>query len=609
MRYIMRNPLNLLSSLQKHSNDRSYTYERLYRNLYNRDLFLLAYQNIYAAPGNMTPGTDGNTIDAMSLNRIDGIIARLKDESYQPQPSRRTYIPKKNGKMRPLGIPSFDDKLVQECVRLMLEAIYEGSFAKTSHGFRPKHSCHTALEQVQKSFSGVKWFVEGDIKGFFDNINHEVMVNILAERIQDERLLRLIRKFLKAGYLEEWHFHNTYSGTPQGGIISPILANIYLDKLDRFMEGLKEDFDCGKKRKLLHEAMLMQARHERLAKKLRETTEETEIKRITRELRELELFRITIPYGDPFDPGYRRLQYVRYADDFLIGVIGSKEDAQRIKEKVKAFVADELKLELSDEKTLITHSEKRARFLGYNIYVRRSVATKRTKDGWVRRHLNGSVCLEMPSEIMRKKLLEYSAMSIETTVHGKENWKAQARVYLINNDALEILDQYNSEIRGFRNYYRIANNASHVSAFGYIMQYSMFKTFAAKYQISMRKAIARLRIGKNFGVRFIGKTGKQEIRLFYHDGFARKRMVKDAVIDRIPNTVRFTSSTSLMDRLAARQCELCGKADVDIEMHHVRKLKDLKGKYEWERFVIARKRKTLALCVDCHRKLHSGKLN
>lgn len=228
----MRNPINVLSSYQKHSSDRSYTFERVYRNLYNRELFLLAYQNIYTAPGNMTPGSDGKTIDAMSLSRIDKLIASLKDESYQPQPSRRTYIPKKNGKLRPLGIPSFDDKLVQECVRLLLEAIYEGRFSNQSHGFRPGRSCHTALSQIQTCFSGVKWFVEGDIKGFFDNIDHNIMVEILAERIHDQKFLRLIRKFLRAGYLEDWTFHNTYSGTPQGGIISPILANIYLDKLD-----------------------------------------------------------------------------------------------------------------------------------------------------------------------------------------------------------------------------------------------------------------------------------------------------------------------------------------------------------------------------------------
>lgn len=599
----------MLSSLQNHSSDRSYTFERLYRNLYNRELFLLAYQNIYASQGNMTKGTDGKTIDAMSLNRIDGIIASLKDESYQPQPSRRTYIPKKNGKLRPLGIPSFDDKLVQECVRLLLEAVYEGSFAKTSHGFRPKHSCHTALSQVQVCFTGVKWFVEGDIKGFFDNINHEVMIGILAEHIKDERFLRLIRKFLKAGYLEDWQYHNTYSGTPQGGIISPILANIYLDKLDRYMEELKKRFDKGAERAVYPETYELEKKRGVLAKKLRNTTSEEEKQVLTEKIHEIDRKKLTIPYSDPFDTSFKRLQYVRYADDFLIGVIGSKEDAIAIKEQVKAFIADILKLELSDEKTLITHSEKRARFLGYDIYVRRSAATKKDKTGRLCRHLNGTVCLEMPTELMRKKLLEYGAMTIEKTVYGKDNWKAKARYYLKDNDDLEILDQYNSEIRGFRNYYRIANNAAHASSFGYIMQYSMFKTFATKYRTTMRRMIGKLRIGKNFGVRFTDKKGKTKTRLFYNEGFARKPLQKNAVVDVIPKTVMYSSKTSLMARLSAGQCELCGKTDCEIEIHHVRKLKDLKGKSYWERFMIARNRKTLALCLDCHEKLHSGNLN
>lgn len=605
----MRNPINLLSSLQNHSSDRSYTFERLYRNLYNRELFLLAYQNIYASQGNMTKGTDGKTIDAMSLNRIDGIIASLKDESYQPQPSRRTYIPKKNGKMRPLGIPSFDDKLVQECVRLLLEAVYESGFARTSHGFRPNHSCHTALSQMQVCFTGVKWFVEGDIKGFFDNINHEVMVGILAERIKDERFLRLIRKFLKAGYLEDWQYHNTYSGTPQGGIISPILANIYLDKLDRYMEELKKRFDKGTTRSVYPETYELEKKRGVLAKKLRNANSEEEKGELAEKIREIDRKKLTMPYSDPFDTSFRRLQYVRYADDFLIGVIGNKEDAVAIKEQVKAFVPDTLKLELSEEKTLITHSEKKARFLGYDIYVRRSAATKRDKMGRLCRHLSGTVCLEMPQELMRKKLLDYGVMTIEKTVYGKDNWKAKARYYLKDNDDLEILDQYNSEIRGFRNYYRIANNASHASSFGYIMQYSMFKTFATKYRTSMSKMISKLRIDKDFGVRFTDKKGKTKTRLFYNDGFARKPMQKMAVVDVIPNTVKYSSKTSLMDRLSAGQCELCGKTDCEIEIHHVRKLKDLKGISYWERFMIARNRKTLALCLDCHEKLHSGKLN
>ncbi len=605
----MRNPINLLSSLQIHSSDRSYTFGRLYRNLYNPELFALAYQNIYASQGNMTKGTDGKTIDAMSLNRIEGIIASLKDESYQPQPSRRTCIPKKNGKMRPLGIPSFDDKLVQECIRLLLEAVYEGSFLKTSHGFRPDHSCHTALSQVQTCFTGVKWFVEGDIKGFFDNIDHEVMVGILAERIKDERFLRLIRKFLKAGYLEDWRYHNTYSGTPQGGIISPILANIYLDKLDGYIEGLKKQFDSGKGRAALPAATKLEKKRGALAKKLRDATTEEEQDILAAQIRALDREKLAILHSDPFDANYRRLQYVRYADDFLIGVIGSKADALAIKKQVGEYLSGALKLELSDEKTLVTHSAKRARFLGYDIYVRHTNVAKRDKTGRLSRVLNGKVCLELPSEIMRKKLLDYGAMTIETTVYGKENWKPKARYYLKDNDDLEILNQYNSEIRGFRNYYRIANNSSHASSFGYIMQYSMFKTFAAKYRTSMPKIIRRLRIGKHFGVHFTDKKGKKKTRLFYQDGFARMPMQKSNTVDKLPNTVMYSSKTSLMDRLSARQCELCGNIDVDIEMHHVRKLKDLKGKHNWERFMIARNRKTLALCAGCHRKLHNGKLN
>ena len=245
----MRNPRNVLNSLSIHSKDKNFKFERLYRILYNEEMYLQAYQNIYANEGNMTKGSDGKTIDGMSMEWIAILISAMKDESYQPVPSRRTYIKKKNGKMRPLGIPAYADKLVQEIVRMILEAIYEGYFEPTSHGFRPNKSCHSALLQIQKKFTGTKWFVEGDIKGFFDNISHSKLIEILRRRISDERFIRLIWKFLKAGYLEEWQFHNTYSGTPQGGIISPILANIYLDELDKFMKNYAQSFNRGKERR------------------------------------------------------------------------------------------------------------------------------------------------------------------------------------------------------------------------------------------------------------------------------------------------------------------------------------------------------------------------
>ena len=178
----MRSPEQVLKALNKHGKVSDYKFERLYRILFNEEMFHVAYQRIYAKPGNMTPGTDGKTINRMSLQRINKVIASLRDESYKPNPAKRIYIPKKNGKKRPLGIPSFEDKLVQEVVRMILEAVYEEVFANTSHGFRPNRSCHTALTHIQKTFTGTKWFVEGDIKGFFDNIDHNVLIATLRKR-------------------------------------------------------------------------------------------------------------------------------------------------------------------------------------------------------------------------------------------------------------------------------------------------------------------------------------------------------------------------------------------------------------------------------------------
>ncbi|MGX5576571.1 reverse transcriptase domain-containing protein, partial [Bacillus toyonensis] len=224
----MRNPEFVLNSLVQKSNTINFKYERLYRNLYNKEFFLLAYARLASKEGNMTKGIDDSTIDGMSMKKIEKLIELLKSEKYQPKPVRRVYIPKANGKMRPLGIPSFEDKLIQEIVRMILEAIYEGIFSNLSHGFRPKRSCHTALQQIKSTFGGTRWFIEGDICSFFDNIHHHTLVTLLRKRIQDEKFIRLIWKFLRAGYMEEWQFYKTYSGTPQGGIISPILSNIYL---------------------------------------------------------------------------------------------------------------------------------------------------------------------------------------------------------------------------------------------------------------------------------------------------------------------------------------------------------------------------------------------
>ena len=610
----MRNPKNVLESLTSKAANEDYHYKRLYRNLYNPEFFLLAYERTQAKPGNMTAGNDGNTIDGMSMKRIDSLIQKLKDFSYQPKPARRTYIPKANGKMRPLGIPAFDDKLVQEVVRMILESIYEPTFQNSSHGFRPKRSCHTALQYIKRNYTGVKWFVEGDIKGCFDNVDHHVLVRILRRRIKDEYFISLIWKFLKAGYMEDWVYHNTYSGTPQGSLISPILANIYLNELDVFMAKYAESFNCGKGRKInpayKKPLDVRRGKQEWLKRNSAKISEEKRQK-VMAEIRELNNYLSTVPYSDPMDTGYKRVVYVRYADDFLIGVIGSKEDAKQVKTDVGEFIKEQLHLEMSPEKTLITHGNDFARFLGYLVTVSREQNRTRTKNGFTRRTYVGKVKLYVPKEKWLNRLLSYGALKISyDKAHGnKEVWEPVRRPGLIRLDDIEILNQYNAEVRGMYNYYRLANNATVLNAFVYVMKYSMYKTFAGKYRTSMRKIIRRYCRNKDFTVSYQTKSGTKSV-VFYNQGVRRNdKVIATENPDIIGRTNENRRYTRLTDRLQGHVCEFCGAETEDIEIHHIRKLKDLSGRAEWERHMIARKRKTMALCHSCHVKLHNGKLN
>jgi len=324
--------------------------ERLYRQLFNPQLFLLAYGRIYANTGAMTPGVSAETVDGMSLAKINRIIGALRAESYRWSAARRVWIPKKNGKLRPLGMPPWSDKLVAEVVRLLLEAYYDVRFSDHSHGFRPGRGCHTALDEVVSVWKGTHWFIEGDISDCFGSLDHQVMLTTLAEHIHDGRFLQLIDRMLKAGYLEDWRWNATLSGAPQGGVASPILSNIYLDRFDQFVEQqLLPDYDRGRRRRV-HPAY--QRVENRIAKAKRHG-DWGAVRALRRERR-------TLPSQDPDDPGYRRLRYVRYCDDFLLGFAGPRHEAEQIKARIRAFLREELKLELSEPKTLITHATSQA---------------------------------------------------------------------------------------------------------------------------------------------------------------------------------------------------------------------------------------------------------
>lgn len=588
----------VLKALSDHSQSSDYKYERLYRYLFSEEMFAVAYQRIYAKQGNMTPALTGKTIDEMSLERIERLIVSLKDESYQPHPARRVYIPKKNGKKRPLGIPSFEDKLVQEVVRLLLEAIYEGHFEGTSHGFRPHRSCHTALGMIQKSFAGAKWFIEGDIKGFFDNIDHNVLISILRERISDERFLRLIRKFLNAGYVEDWKYNKTYSGTPQGGIVSPILANIYLDKFDKYIKEYAAKFRKGDRRSINPDYWRLNNKKNRLKQKLQKTSDEQMRKSYLYEIAQLSKQMLSIPHKDAMDADFRRLQYVRYADDFLISVIGSKSECETIKADITQFMREQLKLELSDEKTLITHAQDKAKFLGYEIFIRKSDAVKRNKDGVLKRDFNGAVVLTLNSAVIQKKLTEYNALEVRN-IDGKDIWWSKPRRYMTPMKPEDILAQYNAEIRGLYNYYSLATNVSkECASFAFIMKMSMFKTLGWKLNTSARKVRQKYQKDKDFVIPYNDAKGKQKYRVFYNEGFKKRNAQFDVDYDKLPQTM-YVPYPSLVERLKDGRCELCGK-EGKVVMHHVRNLTKLKGCNEWEKLMLKRHRKTLVVCEDCN---------
>ena len=567
--------------------------QRVYRQLFNRKLYLLAYGRIYRNAGATTPGPDSETVDGMSLERIEKIINLLRHERYDWKPVRRIYIEKKKSiKKRPLGIPGWSDKLVQEVIRLILEAYYEPQFSTRSHGFRPNRGCSTALKEIHHTWVGTKWFIEGDIKGCFDNIDFTTLMNILAEKVQDNRFLRLITGALKAGYLEDWKWNPSLSGTPQGGILSPTLANIYLDRLDKFVENtLLPAYNLGKRRRT-NKAYNTLA-HQILTR--RRSGQGTE------ELHQLyKLIRAT-PSIDPCDPDYRRLRYMRYADDFLLGFAGPHSEAEKIKELLRDFLRDNLKLEMSEEKTKITHARvKAARFLGYDVHTIH--ADEKVTKG--RRATNGTPGLKVPHEVIREKCARYMKS-------GKPGHRAE----LLNSDVYDILEQYQAEYRGIVEYYRLAYNLSKMGRLKHVMEVSLTKTMAHKLKISVRQVYKRFSqsLPTDEGPRkvlrhIVARKGKPPLVAQWGNislKWSQRATVKE------PIHFPWNDHVQLIDRLLADTCELCGSRE-NVEVHHINHMKTLrmKGRVVPPRWIIwmaARRRKTLVVCRACHHDIHKGR--
>lgn len=576
---------------------------RVYRQLFNVEMYLRAYAKLYPNRGALTKGTDDETVDGMNLRRIKSIIEEMRHERFKWEPARRIYIDKKSGGRRPLGIPNFRDKLVQEVLRAILSSYYEPQFSPNSHGFRPQRGCHTALEQVHRTFRGTVWFIEGDIKGCFDNIDHDILMAILSNKIHDGRLLNLIREGLKAGILEDWQYERTLSGTPQGGVLSPLLANIYLNELDVFMETtLIPKWTRGEKRKT-------NKAYQAIRTKMRKAKAKGNVD----ELPQLKAQLKQIPSGDPLDPSYRRLRYVRYADDYLIGFVGSKQEAEEVKADIADFLHRRLKLTQSVEKTLITHAKtEKAKFLGYavSIYHVDDKLTVLRHSGERTRSINGLVRLGVPKGFVRKKIKGYMS-----------NGKTVARFFLTNLSVAEIIQQYQAEFRGVAEYYKYAVNRQTLRGLFGVMQESLAKTIATKERIRVSKVFQRYKDtalvdGTVYQTLAITVETEFGTRKFEWGGIplTREKTWKSDINDEEPKPLWGTGG-ELIQRLLANQCELCGNTQ-QVEVHHVRKLSDLKRRWEgrkeqpsWVKVMVARRRKTLIVCRQCHLDIHHGRMD
>ena len=577
-------------------------FTRLYRYLLREDIYFAAYQKLYANRGAITKGIDNDTADHFSQAYVNALIQELRDGTYRAKPVRREYIAKKNGKMRPLGIPSFRDKLLQEAVRIILEAIYEPVFDNNSHGFRPYRSCHTALSQIKKDFTGIVWFIEGDITGCFDNIDHNVLIGILAKKIKDSKFLNLIRQFLKAGYVENWKYNKTYSGTPQGGICSPILANIYLNELDIKFREMKAKFDRPRSKNEWKTPEYREIDNEmkKISYWIDHTTDREERGTLIEQYKALKKRLNTIPCHQQTN---KKFTFVRYADDWLVGVCGTKAECEALKVEIADFLSNELHLELSEEKTHITHSSKDARFLGYNVSVRRCQKIKgfKMKSGKRRksRTLHLKVALKIPHSEKIERFLFAKKIIIQTS-DGR--FKPVHRAALLNMSDSEIVEHYNAEARGLLNYYNLAVDYHTLDYFCYLMEYSCLKTLACKHKSSVRKMIRLYKDGKTWSVPYETVKGTKRVRPVKVADCKKNKA--NAATDIVFSRTRYAWKSTIRQRLNARICELCGTRTAELyEVHVVRNLSEL-GNLDWELAMKAKRRKTLVVCPACHNRIH-----
>ena len=565
---IKSNVLSKIDNLSELHKD-SVIDRNLYKLVSNVDLLNVAYENIKSKPGNMTQGISPDTLDGISLETLNQISEKLKNESFKFSPSRRIHIPK-NGTSsrgtRQLNIASPRDKIVQEAIRIILNAVYEPIFLSCSHGFRPNKGCHSALKSIHIDFQSSTWFIEGDFQKCFDNINHEKLMAIIETKILDRQFTKLIRKSLKAGYFEFTVYQQNIIGTPQGSIISPILSNIYLHQLDKFILNLKNDFDLGTK-----------ARRTKISRYYEYHIQKARQNKDFNFSAKLIADRSNTPAIDYHDPNFKKLMYVRYADDWIVGVRGNLSDAKEILTKIKAY-CESINLTINESKTKITNiNSEKVLFLGTKIF--RATHRDFTRIGKYRmlKRMKLKIRFEAPLDRIKAKL---------TSAKFIRNGKSNPKFLWLHLDHKQIIILYNSVLRGYLNYYKFVHNYGILTSYiQYILKQSCAKLLAAKYSLGTMAKVYK-KYGSNLGG-------------FLKPSYKATYMFNTKATPIVP---LYREKINLQSENLI--CSICG-SNYKIEFHHVRAMKDLNPKLSFlDKLMVKNQRKRIPLCRPCHMLKH-----